>query len=74
MSGALPGRTELQARIIGPRPNGYLWVNLVRFTKSRVEVWVEREATGERRYYELERIERGEEDLFGRVDTTAFLP
>jgi len=46
VSGALPGRSELFLRIIGPRPNGFLWANLVRFTPSRVEVWAEQTSSG----------------------------
>jgi hypothetical protein len=74
VSGALPGRTELLLRIIGPRPNGFLWVSLVRFTTSRVEVEVERLATGTRRTYVLDQIPHGSEALPGRVDKGAFRP
>ena len=72
VSGALPGRSELFARIIGPRPNGFLWVNLVRFTPSRVEVWVERTATGEINYYDLPALPREDTELTGLVDKMAF--
>lgn len=74
LSGALPGRSELYARIIGPRPNGFLWVNLVRFTTSQVEVWVERISDGELRYYKLPAIPGDSSDLSGLVDKTAFQP
>jgi hypothetical protein len=74
VSGALPGRTELLIRVIGPRPNGHLWVNLVRFTPSRLLVWIEQRSSGQTNYYELDAVPRGGEDLPGRLDTTAFLP
>ncbi len=74
VSGALPGRAELLLRIIGPRPNGFLWVSLVRFTTSRVEVEVERLATGTHRTYVLDPIPRGSEALPGRIDKGAFRP
>lgn len=74
LSGALPGRSELYARIIGPRPNGFLWVNLVRFTTSQVEVWVQRTSDGELKYYKLPAILGDSSDLSGLVDKTAFQP
>lgn len=74
VSGALPGRTELVIRIIGPRPNGRLWVNLVRFTKARLDVWIEDVESGERNHYLLEAVPREADELPGVVDTTAFLP
>ncbi|HYU31598.1 MAG TPA: GDSL-type esterase/lipase family protein [Thermoanaerobaculia bacterium] len=74
VSGAVPGRSELFVRIIGPRPNGFLWVNLVRFTTSRVELEVERLATHKRNVYVLEEVPRESSELPGRVDKEAFLP
>lgn len=74
LSGSLPGRSELFARVIGPRPNGFLWVNLVRFTSSEVEVWVERTDTGQINYYRLPAIDRESNELGGLVDKEAFLP
>lgn len=73
VSGALPGRSELFLRVIGPRPNGFLWTNLVRFTPSRVEVWVEQVATGQVNYYELPELPGSDTELTGLVDKTAFL-
>lgn len=73
-SGNLPGRSELFVRLIGPRPNGYFWVVLTRFTPSRVEVWVEQEATGQVNYYVLEPQGPDEVELPGLSDRTAFLP
>jgi hypothetical protein len=74
VSGALPGRSELFLRIIGPRPNGFLWTNLVRFTTSRVEVEIEQVATGETRIYVLDEVPRQGDQLPGRVDREAFPP
>lgn len=74
VSGALPGRSELFVRLIGPRPNGFLWINLVRFTTSRVEVDVEQLSTGQRRSYVLPEIPRESDSLDGLVDRQAFRP
>ncbi|HEY9422671.1 MAG TPA: fibronectin type III domain-containing protein, partial [Thermoanaerobaculia bacterium] len=46
VSGAVAGRSEVFLRIIGPRPNGYLWPTIVRFTPSRVEVDIQQISTG----------------------------
>lgn len=72
VSGALEGRSELFLRVIGPRPNGYLWVNLVRFTPARVEVWVEQTASGTVNYYELPALPPTDTELAGLVDKRAF--
>jgi len=74
VSGALAGRSELFLRIIGPRPNGHLWVNLVRFTTSRVEVEIEQLKTGETRTYILPEVPAGSDELPGRLDREAFPP
>ena len=74
VSGALPGRTEVEVRIIGPRPNGYLWVNLVRFTVSGFRVWIRQVSTGQINFYELPAVPPASDDLPGRVDKEAFLP
>jgi ELWxxDGT repeat protein len=74
LSGAVPGRPELFVRVIGPRPNGYFWPNLVRFTPSQAEVWIEQTATGVVRYYLLEAVPRNSDELSGLVDRTGFRP
>lgn len=74
VSGSLAGRSELFLRLLGPRLNGYLWLNLVRFTPSRVEVWIEQLATGLARHYLLEALPRSDDRLTGLVDRTAFRP
>jgi photosystem II stability/assembly factor-like uncharacterized protein len=74
VSGALPGRSELFVRIIGPRPNGWLWPTLVKFSTSRIEVWIQQLSTGELRYYELRGASPGFDELPGLFDRFGFLP
>lgn len=74
VSGALPGRSEVFVRIIGPRPNGYLWPNVVKFTTSQVEVWIEQLSTGSVRYYVLAGPWPNLDDLPGLYDRNGFLP
>lgn len=74
VSGAVPGRTELFLRILGPRPNGFLHVNLVRFTVSGIEVRIEQVSTGVVRDYELEAVLRPATVLTGLVDREGFVP
>ncbi len=74
VSGALPGRSELFIRIIGPRPNGYLWPTLVRFTPSQVVVDIEQLSTHQRNTYTLFAIPPGINELPGLQDRTGFLP
>lgn len=73
VSGAVPGRTEALLRIVGPKPNGYLWPTVIRLTTSRVEIWVEQEATGAMRYYVLEEARPGHDTLPGLFDRHGFL-
>jgi ELWxxDGT repeat protein len=70
LSGAVRGQTELLVRVAGPKPNGYLWPLLARFTPARVEVWIQQNKTGTVRYY---RLEAGS-DLDGLVDRLGFKP
>lgn len=74
VAGALPQRTELFLRIIGPRPNGFLWSQVVRFTTSRLEVWAQRISGGAIRYYDLPAVPADSDALPGLVDKTAFAP
>lgn len=73
-SGALEGRTEVLLRVVGPKPNGFLWPTFIRFTTSRVEIWVEKIATGEVKYYQLDEVVPGSEELDGLFDRDGFLP
>jgi len=72
VSGALPGRSEVFLRVVGPRANGYLWPTLVKFTTSRVAVWIEQVSTGTVRYYVLEGASPGSSDLPGLFDREGF--
>lgn len=73
-SGAVPGRSELFIRIVGPKPNGHLWPTLVRFSTSTIDVWLEQIATGVERHYRLDGASPGSSDLSGRFDRLGFLP
>lgn len=74
VSGALPGRSEVFLRIVGPKPNGKLWPTLVKFSTSTVEVWIEQEGTAELRYYRLPGAVRGVDELPGLFDRRGFDP
>lgn len=74
LSGAIPGRSEVFVRIVGPKPNGHLWPTIVKLTTSEVEVWIEQVSTGETRYYRLEGAAPGTDELTGLFDRTGFLP
>ncbi|HEV8583118.1 MAG TPA: ELWxxDGT repeat protein [Thermoanaerobaculia bacterium] len=74
VSGAVAGRSEVFVRIIGPRPNGYLWPNVVKFTTSRIQVWIEQKKTGQVQYYDLPAANPDAGILVGLFDRTAFRP
>jgi hypothetical protein len=74
VSGALPGRVEILLRIIGPRPNGYLWPTLFKASPSRFEVWIEQFSTGTVKYYLLEGASPGSSELPGLFDREGFRP
>jgi hypothetical protein len=74
LSGAIPGRSEVFVRIVGPKPNGFLWPTIVKFTTSRVEVWIQQLSTGEMRYYDLEGASPGFDELPGLFDRLGFQP
>lgn len=74
IAGALETRSELFVRVIGPRPNGYMHAQVIKFTPSRVEVWIEQTDTEVVNYYDLEQVPADSEALPGFVDKTAFLP
>lgn len=73
VAGALPGRSELVFRLIGPRPNGFLWLQLVRFTPAAIELWVDQEAGG-LQHYEIPAVPRSSDALPGLEDRQAFEP
>ena len=68
------GRSEVFVRMVGPKPNGYLWPTIVRFTTSTVEVWIEQLSTGALRYYRLAGATPGSSDLTGGFDRMGFMP
>ena len=72
LSGAIPGRSEVFVRIVGPKPNGRLWPTIVKFTTSTVEVWIEQISTGEEKYYRIEGAAPGKDDLTGIFDRMGF--
>jgi len=74
VSGAIPGRSEVFIRIIGPRPNGYLWPTIVRFTPSRVEVDIQQISTGITKTYVLPAVPPESDELSGLQDRTGFRP
>jgi len=74
VSGALPGRSEVFVRVVGPKLNGYLWPTLVKFSTSRVQVWIEQDRTGAVRYYDLAAASPGSSALPGLFDREGFQP
>ncbi|MGD2115325.1 MAG: hypothetical protein PVG07_09745 [Acidobacteriota bacterium] len=74
VSAAVPGRTEVLMRIVGPKPNGKLWPTFVKFTTSRVDVTVEQTATGVMRSYSLAGASPGVDELPGLFDREGFDP
>ena len=73
-SGALAGRPEIFVKVIGPRPNGFLWVQLIRFTPSQVEVWLRQISTGAVNFYRADSVEPGAGVLSGLEDRRAYEP
>jgi plastocyanin len=74
VSGALPGRSEAFVRIIGPRPNGFLWPTIVRFTPSRMVVEIQQISTAILNTYELPAVPADSDSLSGLQDREGFLP
>lgn len=74
VSGALPGRSEAFLRIIGPRPNGFLWPTIVRFTPARLVVDIRQLSTGDLNTYVLPAVPPGVDELPGLQDRMGFLP
>ena len=74
LSGALTGRTEAELRLIGPRPNGHLWFEMIRFSPSALRIRVEKVSDGTCRFYDIPAVPAGSDALPGFVDRTAFTP
>jgi len=72
VSGALPGRSEVFIRIVGPRSNGFYWPTLVKFTTSKVTVTIRRVSTGEEQMYVLDGASPGVDELPGLFDRHGF--
>jgi hypothetical protein len=74
VAGAIPTRAEVFVRIVGPKPNGYLWPNIVKFNTTKTEVWIQQISTGTIQYYLLPALPTDSDTLPGVVDKTGFLP
>lgn len=73
-AGVITTRAELIARVIGPRPNGFLWPQIVHFTTDPTEVWLQEKTTGATRYYLLPEGSPGTDTLTGLFDRHGFMP
>jgi hypothetical protein len=74
VAGAIPTRAEVFVRIVGPKSNGYLWPNVVKFNTTKTEVWIQQISTGAIQYYLLPPLPTDSDTLPGVVDKTGFLP
>lgn len=74
IAGAIPTRAEVFLRIVGPKSNGFLWPNVVKFNTTQTEVWIEQVSTGEVQYYLLPSLPADSDTLPGVVDKTGFRP
>lgn len=70
----VPTRAEILLRIVGPKPNGRLWPEIVRFNTSKTEVWIQQITTGVTKYYVLPAVAQSSGTLPGLIDRTGFLP
>ena len=70
----MPSRTEILVRVVGPKPNGFLWPTLVKLNTTQTEVWVQQIDTGETKYYLLPGAGPASSDLPGFFDRSGFLP
>jgi hypothetical protein len=73
-AGALPDQAEVIVRVAGPKPNGFLWPTINKLSTSRVEVWIEQIATGDRQFYLLPGASPGTSVLPGLFDRRGFEP
>jgi hypothetical protein len=74
VAGAIPTRAEVFLRIVGPKSNGFLWPNIVKFNTTKTEVWIRQVSTGITKYYLLPALPTDSSTLPGLVDKTGFLP
>src|SRR5690349_1266330 len=68
VAGAIPTRAEVFVRIVGPKSNGYLWPNIVKFNVTKTEVWIQQISTGAIQYYLLPALPADSDTLPGVVD------
>ncbi len=73
-AGALPDRAEVIVRVVGPKPNGFLWPTVVKLSTSQVEVWLEQTSSGKVQYYLLPGASPGTDQLPGMFDRNGFEP
>ena len=74
VSGALEGRPEAFVKVIGPRPNGFYWAQVSRFTPSKLEIWLRQTSSGQVNYYLLEAVGATDDNVSGLQDRQAFQP
>lgn len=74
VNGAVRGRSEIFLRLIGPRSNGFIWPEIIKFTTSQVEVWIEQLGKGQINYYLLTGSTPASTELPGLFDRTGFEP
>lgn len=74
VAGAIPTRAEVFLRIVGPKPNGKLWPNIVKFNTTKTEVWIQQISTGLIKYYLLPQLPTDSDELPGIVDKDGFAP
>lgn len=74
VSGAIPTRAEVFVRIVGPKANGRLWPNIVKFNTTRTEIWIKQLSSGKVKYYDLPALSAGSDTLPGLIDKDGFVP
>ncbi|MEP7010584.1 MAG: hypothetical protein ABJC13_09700 [Acidobacteriota bacterium] len=74
VAGAIPTRAEVFVRIVGPKSNGFLWTNVVKFNVTKTEVWIQQISTGDTKYYLLPALPTDSATLPGLVDKSGFHP
>jgi hypothetical protein len=74
VAGSIPTRAEVFIRIVGPKPNGYLWPTIVKFNTTKTEVWIKQVTTRVTKYYSFPALALNASELPGYVDKTGFIP
>jgi hypothetical protein len=60
--------------MVGPKPNGYIWPTIVRFTTARVGVTMQQVSTEWTEQYRLRAIDPSSDRLDGLFDGEGFRP